>query len=383
MRDTTKWLVAAAAAVGAVVVAGLQLSKIPTGDAATVLSIGGFAVALAGVSLILFSAAGVLSAGYTTLGELSDLKDSNDLRLQREQQLYWGAKIKPWDKRVERYKKIPPKPDTRRKRRSPGVVLKSISARAVVGVLEFIKRRRVRHAESEGIRIDEMLHYLNTDVFYFSNGIAENMAELWERLEETDREILVLKGEQAPDGNQGPAPDVGPDPRPGCVGMLFRRLRWRVAPRPKPADSLENSEWRQARLEIAAGQLIAFANQKLMEHQFSRLKTAVRIGGLAVGAGVASFVLAPKLSTEIPLPVTQPTPVSVQVTSDKFGPDCPRGTLLQGVAVGGTWEKPIVVTEAQGTCGARQVTLNSGQAIAVPQVSRSPSPSPSPTPTPS
>src|SRR4051794_10284733 len=70
IRDTTKWLVAAAAAVGAVVVAGLQLSNLPEGAWATAMALLGFAIALGGVAAVIFSAAGVLSVGFTTLGQL-------------------------------------------------------------------------------------------------------------------------------------------------------------------------------------------------------------------------------------------------------------------------------------------------------------------------
>ena len=90
IRDTTKWLVAAAAAVGAVVVAGLQLSHLPTGFWATVAALGGFVIALTGVAVVIFSAAGVLSVGYTTLGELSDLYDAPTDRL--EVKLEWDEK---------------------------------------------------------------------------------------------------------------------------------------------------------------------------------------------------------------------------------------------------------------------------------------------------
>ncbi len=383
MRDTTRWLVAAAAAVGAVVVAGLQLSKIPAGGVATVLSIGGFILALAGVSLILFSAAGVLSAGYTTLGELADLRRTEDYRRQLQQARYWDKLIEPWGERAERFKKRPGEPGEpgeRRKRRTPGEVLTRIAALVIGAVLNAIARARIRHAENEGVRIDDMLHYLNRDALFFSNGLAANMPQLCDQLEEADREILVLKGGQAPDGKQEPGRDDSRRLRSGfgrIVEWLRSALLQPVPPRPRPVDKLAESEWRQAHLELAAGQLVAFANQKLMEHKFSRLKMAVRIGGLTVAVGVGSFVLAPKFATETPLSITQPTPVFVQVTSNKFGPGCPRGMLLEGVAVGGTWQKPIVVTKAQGTCGARQVTLNSGQAIAVPQVSRSPTPTPS------
>src|SRR4051812_32809407 len=76
IRDSTKWLVAAAAAVGAVVVTGLQLSDLPSGTLATAMALVGFVLALVGVAAVIFSAVGVLSVGFTTLGQLADLYDS-------------------------------------------------------------------------------------------------------------------------------------------------------------------------------------------------------------------------------------------------------------------------------------------------------------------
>src|SRR5205823_5124808 len=134
---------------------------------------------------------------------------------------------------------------------------------------------RVRYAENEGVRIDEMLHYLDKDTLYFSNGIAEDMEQLWELLEDTDGNILTLRG--GLERYDEISPDADSDEEPGFGGIITRtlaRLRSRVT-RPRPEESekagkeLENSEWRQAHLELAAGQLIAFANQKLIEHKFN------------------------------------------------------------------------------------------------------------------
>jgi hypothetical protein len=350
-----------------------------------------------GVSAVLFSAAGVLAAGYTTLGELADLKGIDDYRRQVRRERNWDELIDPWDKRVVRFEKRPRKPGQRRQPRNIGEVLKWGSALIVVAVFRLIKWQRVRHAENEGVRIDEMLRYLDRDTFFFSNGLAKDIPELYERLEETDRQILALRGEEALDSDHG-ANRNGDTPgsgatlsaeqgqKPGSrriLGMLCSLIRTGVTRRRKVEENnqingLEESEWRQARLELAAGLLIAFANQKVMEQKFNRLKLAVRIGGLAVAVGVGAFVVAPKFSKEIALDITRPTQVSVQITGDNFGLGCPRGMLLQGVAVGGTWKEPIVVTKARGTCVAREVTLNSGQAIAVPLVSGSPTPSQSP-----
>jgi hypothetical protein len=222
------------------------------------------------------------------------------------------------------------------------------------------------------------------------------MEGLWQRLEGTDKDILVLRGEPLPPKRGKVAPPKKQDVTPprsavgaeqrqrrrpsGIIGRLLSIVEgpspWSVEERDKAAK-LTEAEWRQAQLGLAAGQLIAFANQKLMEHKFGKLKMAVRFGGIAVAIGVGAFAVAPKFSTETPLPITRPTGVTVHISSNNFGSGCPSGMVLEGVAVGGTWEKPVVITEAKGTCEARQVTLSPGQAVAVPQVSESPSPTPS------
>jgi hypothetical protein len=155
MRDTTKWLVAAAATVGAVVVAGLQLSKIPAGDLATVLSLGGFAFALAGVAWILFSAAGVLSAGYTTIGELADLKSIGPYEQELRREAYWNDQIGHSIERARDFEKEPGR------RRGPLEVLKRVGWLAAGIIFVLMKWVRVHYAKDEGIRIDEMLKNLD------------------------------------------------------------------------------------------------------------------------------------------------------------------------------------------------------------------------------
>src|SRR5712691_2046997 len=345
MRDTTKWLVAATAAVGAVVVAGLQLSTIPHGRLATTLALGGFALAIVGVSFILIYATRVLSSGYTTFGELADLKNRDAYEVQLTRAKYWNDRNASWEDRI--YKWV--------------AVLKGRPGHnAAIPVVTFVERTcsvviipcywmimralritawtRVRHAKSEGVRIEEMLHELKRDTLFFSYGIAKDIPDLSEQLENTDRDILVLRGERVPRAEELPLSEPGQSEKVAAVAGEIRALGW--------------LEWRQNCLELATSQLIAFANQKLIEHKFNQLKIAVQIGGLAVVVGVGCFVAAPKFAKMTPLPIMRTTPVSIRVVGNKFGAGCPSGTLLQGVAIGGTWTNPIVVTKTNGACTA-------------------------------
>ena len=77
---------------------------------------------------------------------------------------------------------------------------------------------------------------------------------------------------------------------------------------------------------------------------------------------------------EAPLDVTQVTPVAVRVAdgATAFGANCPKGSVLRGVAVGGSWIEPVVVTDQTGECEARRVTLSSRKAIVIPQLPQRP-----------
>ena len=126
------------------------------------------------------------------------------------------------------------------------------------------------------------------------------------------------------------------------------------------------------------GVLIYFANQRLLEKRFRKLLTAILYGGIMVAVGAGSFAVAPQLGKPQPLSITQPTQVTVTVASIGMDGLCPRGTVLHGVAIGGTWQDPIVVTEATGRCPAQQLTVDHGQAVVVPVLGSSPSASATP-----
>lgn len=74
IRATTKWMVAGAGAVAAVIVAGLQLAKLPPSVGGRAIALTGFGLAIIGVGLVIVQAANVLVVGYAHLGELADLK---------------------------------------------------------------------------------------------------------------------------------------------------------------------------------------------------------------------------------------------------------------------------------------------------------------------
>jgi len=353
MRDTTKWLVAAAAAVGAVIVAGLQLSKLPSGVFAY-LALSGFLMAIIGVAIIILSAANVLSVGYTTLGQLTDIyyepeESRRDKVNQASEELEEARGLLdtlPWYK----------------------------SFKAWLHVVRLGRRleRRKRGETEEGILISEMVDYLDRDTIVLSTGLARNVPELYDRIRETDDEIIALR-----DGK------VAKHVTGRSISEKIKRRRSRGVQGSASRDHdgavilLESAQWRSTRLEAAGARLIAFANQKLIERKFQRLKTAVTIGGILVATGVAVFAIAPQLGTPS-LQVDRPTNVTVHVLSgEAIARGCTR-TVVQGVAIGGPWREPTIVTVAAPGCPSKILILRDKIGYAVPSLPPTPSPTPSP-----
>lgn len=337
MRDATKWLVAAAAAVAAVVVAGLQLKNLPQGSLATWVAFLGVGAALVAVAFILYRAAGVLVAGYTTFGHIADLAIEDSYRNQLEQQEKWNKK---WGKPLSRYRAM--KRGSAPSRRWLGPIPRWY-ATVAIKVIQIYEGFKIRHAKDEDLRIGELISYLNQDTFYFTQGLAVDINQLYRLLKEADEHILSLRGETS-----GEDEDAEP------ASADFSKAK------------LEKAEWRRDRLESATRVIIVFANQKLLEQRFRKLLVAIFFGGAIVALGAGAFAAAPKLSRTQNISITQPTRVTIRVIGNGLGKLCPPGTLLQGVAVGGNWEEPLVVTEQAGACPAQQMTLDHSQAIAVP-----------------
>lgn len=373
MRDATKWLVAAAAAVGAVLVAGLQLKDLPHGFWAGTVALLGIGAALVAVVFILYRAANVLVTGYTTFGQILGLRINEKLRAQETRADEWGDGLRKMLAAPE------PLPDELLRRIWKAIQVRRIwkaiwrkFATAALPVWDADRTRRLllRSARNEGFRIQTLLDYLNTDTFYFTQGLAEDIQGLDAVLRDTDEKILGLRGEEIAGGSTVLAPGVD-------------RLKLRKRPPSKgPSITdralLEEAEWRQGQLESAMRVLIAFANQTLLEYRFRKLVHAIILGGIVIAIGVGAFVVAPKLGKPQALSITQPTQVSITVKS--LGNSCKPGTLLQGVAVGGTWDEPVVVTEEKDGCPAQKVVLNNGQAVVMPVLGSTPSAIATPSP---
>jgi hypothetical protein len=365
IRDTTKWLVAAAAAVGAIVVAGLQLRDLPHGTLATSVALLGVIAALGAIAYILYRAAVVLAMGYTTFGAIVDLDSDRGYIRQQNKATAWGKRIRHYEDMQE----APEDPPST----GPGKALSAIRrayAGTAVLVMRAARELTLRQAKSEDIRIGKLISYLNRDASFFSQGRAANINQLYRAVTETDKEILSLRGEKIGGMKIPMIAKEAESLKPISISASEESSQ---ALGPSPTEGpgqalLEKADWRREGLESAMTIIIAFANQNLLEQRFRKLVAAIIVGGLVVAVGAGAFAVAPKLAESQPLSITQPTRVTITIVSFGLGRLCPPGTLLQGVAVGGTWGAPIVVTEKAGTCPAQHVTLDHGQAIAVPEL---------------
>jgi hypothetical protein len=280
IRDTTKWLVAGAGAVAAVIVAGLQLSSLPASALGRILGLGGFGLALAGVGLVVFKAADVLATGYTHLGELADLQVAAATEAE-------GG---------------PP----------------TVTPLGHLQLAEFVAS-------------------MQTELRVLSRGEAEDVSTLYGSLMDSYDAVRGLRTERevrTPGGHRYTRADV---PR------LSRTI---------------------SALEAAAQQLITFSNQRVAEASFRTLRRAVVQGGVALAIGVGLFALGTTLGD--PLPVAEPTPVLISPTDPTlFGEACDE-TVLEGVAVGGTWEAPLVAIAPTSGCSSRQLEIGPDTGVVIP-----------------
>lgn len=122
-------------------------------------------------------------------------------------------------------------------------------------------------------------------------------------------------------------------------------------------------------VEDRAAQVAAAARRYEADRRYRRLLWCLRAAGPLFGATVIGFVHLTATSGVVP--VTEPVPVRVYRidASPSTGP-CPSD--YPGVAVGGSWDRPVVVTSSLGAgCPARRFRAGSAYVV-VPQVAATP-----------
>ena len=149
---------------------------------------------------------------------------------------------------------------------------------------------------------------------------------------------------------------------------------------PSESDSKEKLEALVSDYQIYADRLVDAAQLYLAQRAFRRLIRALWACGTLAISGVIIFILLTAKTSSAP--VTSPTQVVVLIAQHPshadlraagLAPGC-VGRTLTGVAVGGSYDQPLVVTKPASSCPARQFKVTRGLGLAIPVV-----PAPKPT----
>ncbi len=122
-----------------------------------------------------------------------------------------------------------------------------------------------------------------------------------------------------------------------------------------------------------AERLVDAAHLYLARRAFGRLIRALWAGGVIAVAGIVVFILTTASPTSL---VTTPVQVHVVIARNAplrdlaaagLAPAC-AGQTLTGVAVGGSYDEPVVVTSQAPSCPARLFTLRQAVGVAIPVI---------------
>ncbi len=147
-----------------------------------------------------------------------------------------------------------------------------------------------------------------------------------------------------------------------------------VAPSPDNIKKLEAAiERSQKQFPI----LESVAHLELTRYEYRRLVKWLPLFGLLFALAICGFEIAIRSAPPPGAAISVPTNVRIVIldrTKAGLPPSC-QETTLQGVAVGGTWDKPTVVTQDTPQCHSQLIEGGSG-ILAVPQVPAPPRPVP-------
>ena len=132
--------------------------------------------------------------------------------------------------------------------------------------------------------------------------------------------------------------------------------------------------------QMHAERLVDAAQLYLAQRAYRHLIRALWTGGILAVVGVVVFVLLTANTSSAP--VTSPTQVKVLIAKHPSRADLVAAGLAQacaghtltGVAVGGSYDEPLVVTDPAPSCPASQFTVTKALGLAIPVV-----PTPEPT----
>ncbi|MEU4232560.1 hypothetical protein AB0F17_50385 [Nonomuraea sp. NPDC026600] len=119
-------------------------------------------------------------------------------------------------------------------------------------------------------------------------------------------------------------------------------------------------------LERRAQRVVDAAAAFETRQRYERLAKGMKWVGVPFGA---SFLLLLGLQTLPTASMAVKTPTSVQIVVPASGEDPCRGRVLEGVAVGGTMDAPVVVLPSQPGCPARKIT-DTDEFIVIPRTAK-------------
>ncbi|WP_146616049.1 hypothetical protein [Nonomuraea aridisoli] len=115
-------------------------------------------------------------------------------------------------------------------------------------------------------------------------------------------------------------------------------------------------------LETRAQRVVDAAASFETRCRFKRLRKGMKVACIPF---VASVLLLLWLQTLPPVLMNVKKPIEVQVITPKVNSDPCSGRVLEGVAIGGTMDEPIVVIPSQGGCPPKKIT-DTDELIVVP-----------------
>jgi hypothetical protein len=310
IRETTKWLTGAFAAVGAALIAGLQLAKLGQlqGGGRIAIAIIGLAIALTGVGRVILKASDVLTVRYVSSEEISreQIRDElKDLGIGTE-----GPTL------------------------LPSLLLKRVEA-AIKRTLPFL-----------------------------AQGTADDLDELSSKQKQTYDELLALeealrsKPSKAAgsDGALGAGPETGAD-----KALEFQLLKERERRLDRGADRVIAF----ANDFIARQQFVAFRTTCVQAGAAVALGAVLLAWGLNPPTENAAIAQGPRV-----VDVYLWKPVSSELKAS-LGANCVARPSLRAVTIGGSLEEPLVVLDPANGCTARRLTITHDRGVALPSVSSS------------
>jgi hypothetical protein len=316
VRETTKWLTGAFAAVGAALIAGLQLTKlgqIELRDPHIAAVLIGLALALWGVAQVIIRASDVLSVRYVSSAAISLEQWRDELK-----QLGIGSEGEPL---------------------LPGRLLEQVET-----------------------SIERAWPYL-------APGVASNLPN-----PSAKQYLEELSAER----QQAHAALIALEQSMSAQHTAADEASWSTMAAERTALLFQLRKEQRRRLDSCMERVLAFANDCVARLQFIGFRrTCVRAGAVvAAGAILLAWGLNPPARPAETATAQGPRPVEVYLWKPvsaelrgSLGPSCVALQRIRAVAIGGSLKEPLVVLDPSSGCPARRLTITQARGVAIPSVS--------------